>query len=155
MTPEQSLKQLRDWEKQLKIASKASVDVGIIGDKVGGTVYEGGQTILEVGAQHEYGAGVPQRSFIRLPFEVKKNDLAKYIKVMYASIMNGKRNTSDALGLVGVKANNIVIDAFETGGFGMWPPLSLDTIEAKGSSQILVDTGVLRRSVTWRVNNAT
>ena len=42
-------------------------------------------------------------------------------------------------------------EAFETGGFGAWEPIKEATSSRKGSSQILIDSSQLRRSVISKV----
>jgi len=53
--------------------------------------------------------------------------------------------------LIGVKAQSISQGAFTTKGYGQWQELSPKTVEKKGSSQILIDTGTLRNSITYQV----
>ena len=55
------------------------------------------------------------------------------------------------LELVGIYGESIVQEAFETGGFGAWEPIKEATANRKGSSQILIDSSQLRRSVISKV----
>ena len=48
---------------------------------------------------------------------------------------------------VGLAAMEDVEDRFNTKGYGTWVPLSPITIARKGSSEILIDTGNMRKSV--------
>ena len=50
--------------------------------------------------------------------------------------------------LLGIAGEAIVQQAFETSGDGTWPPNAPSTIAAKGSSQPLIDTAQLRKSVS-------
>lgn len=50
--------------------------------------------------------------------------------------------------LLGVAAEAIVQEAFETGGFGLWQKNAQSTIDAKGSSAPLINTAQLRKSVS-------
>jgi len=59
MTPEQMLENTTAYLKNLEKAKRGHVAVGLPSEEVGGTVYADGQTVTQVGAQHEYGAGVP------------------------------------------------------------------------------------------------
>jgi phage gpG-like protein len=118
---------------------------------------DGDLTNSEIGVVHEYGTksgNIPSRSFLRMPLEVKSKDFVKGIgnsKMVKDAIARG--DYKRVYELMGAKAEQIVDDAFATGGFGMWPPLKPETIAAKGSAGILKDTQQLRRSVTSDVKN--
>ncbi len=67
-----------------------------------------------MGAQHEYGAGVPRRSFLRTPFAVKKDDMDKAIAKQFEDVFKRGKKAEQALGLIGTVAVNIVKGAFLT-----------------------------------------
>jgi len=56
-----------------------------------------------------------------------------------------------ALGRVGLAARNISVGAFRSKGYGAWPDIERSTKDAKGSSGVLIDTGILRNAITWVV----
>ena len=151
MTPEQMLENTGAYLKNLEKAKRGHVAVGLPSEEVGGTVYADGQTVAQVGAQHEYGAGVPRRSFLRTPFAVKKDDMDKAIAKQFEDVFQRGKTAEKALGLIGTVAVNISKGAFTTRGYGEWPDITDDTKEAKGSSQVLIDTGTLRNSITYVV----
>jgi len=157
-TPEQFFDDLAEYKRQLDAAKRMHVAVGLPVEKVGGAVYDNpGMTVIRLGAIHEYGMGhMPRRSFLRQPFDLKRDQLSKVLVKAFKLVAEGKYSAKDALELVGVKAMDISQEAFETKGFGLWPELSPDTIEAKlekGSNpaQILIDTGTLKNSITYEV----
>ena len=151
MTPEQMLENTGAYLKNLEIAKRGYVAVGLPAEEVGGTVYDDGQTVAQVGAQHEYGAGVPRRSFLRTPFDIKKDDLDKAIAKQFEDVFKRGKKAEQALGLIGTVAVNISKGAFTSRGYGEWPDISAATKEDKGSSQVLIDTGTLRNSITYVV----
>ena len=151
MTPEQMLKNTGAYLKNLEKAKRGHVAVGLPAEEVGGTVYDDGQTVAQVGAQHEFGAGVPRRSFLRTPFSAKKDELETAIAKQFADVFQRGKKTEQALGLIGTVAVNISKGAFTTRGYGEWPDISAATKEDKGSSQVLIDTGTLRNSITYVV----
>ena len=151
MKPEKALEQTTSYLKNLQEASKRYVAVGLPRENVGSEVYSSGKTILEVGASHEYGAGVPMRSFLRMPFDVEDKKISAEIGKQFKKVFDGNRSVEKALGLIGAMARNIVIMAFKTGGFGQWKDITQTTKELKGSSKILIDSGTLRNSITWVV----
>ena len=151
MTPEQMLENTGAYLKNLEKAKRGYIAVGLPSEEVGGTVYDNGQTVAQVGAQHEYGAGVPRRSFLRTPFAVKKDDMDKAIAKQFEDVFNRGKKAEQALGLVGKVAVNIVKGAFLTGGYGEWPDITDATKAAKDSTRILVDNKTLSGSITYVV----
>lgn len=139
-----------------KLSKKIYVDVGILGSEVNP---ETGITIAGIGAVHEFGtdkAGrgksttIPERSFLRMPIETKSDDIEAFAsKGLDKNLADG--NIRRIFEQVGKGAEAVIQDAFETGGFGTWPELAQSTIDAKGSSGILIDTGLLRKSITSKV----
>lgn len=162
MTPEAMLKKTSKLFSELKKAESMSVVVGLPRGKAAGKVYtltaesrgakEKNTTVLAVGAAHEYGVGnTPRRSFLHMPFVVKKKDMSRQIATQFKAVVASSFSAEKALGRVGYAARNIVLEAFKTGGFGQWPALSSKTVQEKGSSKILIDTGILRGSITSEV----
>ncbi|MBE0469590.1 MAG: hypothetical protein IBX55_08820 [Methyloprofundus sp.] len=154
ISPEQLLQQLRSFEAALREAKTKEVAVGVIGNTT--SVYQHGQNVLDVAGAHEFGKGrMPARSFLRMPFNNKRNEIDAAILTQFRRVADGRASVQQALGLVGVTARNISIEAFETGGFGQWQDISAETKATKGSDTILWDTGKLVGSVTWAVRDAT
>lgn len=137
-------------------------------------------TVLEVGIWHEYGTKtVPMRSFLRGPFEEKQAEMDKAIAAQFKLVLDSDLDVDVALGRVGLTARNISVGAFKTQGYGEWPALSPITIELRrsggarngrdvgnaakavksafwtppieGATKVLIDTGILRNSITWVV----
>ena len=59
-----------------------------------------------------------------------------------------QKNYKEMFKLLGEKGRAIVIQAFETGGFGQWPDIAQSTKDAKGSSAILVDSAQLKNAIS-------
>lgn len=102
------------------------------------------------GVTEAHNITIPQRSFLRVPFQIKADELNDFTAKQFAKVFEGE-DVEKVLGLIGVKATNISREAFTTQGFGTWPANKSDTVREKGSSQPLVDTGTLRNSITWSV----
>jgi hypothetical protein len=147
------------------------VTVGVHGDD-GGQSHEGGSgfardgaqsssglTVAEIGGFHEFGVspfqlrsgaahpGIPQRSFIRAWFDESQPFIAETLQSQLKLVVAGK--------LTAEKAGERIALAFEGSvkqriARGIPPPLSPVTIEAKGSSKALIDTGQLRAAVRGR-----
>lgn len=153
--PVQMLKRTTDFAAALGAARKKAVFVGLPKDKVGSKIYGDGMTVIRVGAIHEYGApqqSIPQRSFLRVPFAVKRRELNKAIAQQFEAMAEG-RDVNVAFGRIGALATNVSKGAFTSLGYGSWSPIRPDTIKRKGSSQTLIDTGILRSSITWVVRD--
>ena len=143
------LSQLRDLTKQIKIATTHEVNIGIAQD-IG--QYPNGEKIVDVGRRHEFGIGVPRRSFLRMPFIVEQKTIDKAIATSWKKITDGKSTALKEFGILGIVGQNISKDAFATGGFGKWEKLKPATVKAKGSDEILLDTSKLVQSITnWVV----
>lgn len=136
---------VRELAKQMKIATTHEVNIGIAQD-VG--QYSNGEKIVDVGRKHEFGIGVPRRSFLRMPFIVKQKTIDKAIVTSWKKITDGKSTALKEFGILGIIGQNISKDAFATGGFGKWEKLKPATEKAKGSDEILIDTGKLVQSIT-------
>ena len=147
-----NLAELNAYLENLEKAKRGGVRVGLPQEDVGGEVYPNGASIIEVGAAHEYGFGVPQRSFLRLPFNVNAQAMNDAIAAKFQEVHEDGLDAGKALGQIGAIATNYVKDSFTTGGFGQWQDISEATKEAKGSSQILIDRGILRASISWVVD---
>jgi hypothetical protein len=158
LTPAQMIKYTTDMAYALDAAKKRAVFVGLPKDKVGSKVYGDGMTVIRNGAIHEFGApqqSVPQRSFLRVPFRTKQQQVNDGIADQFQRLTSGKISAEVALGRVGVIATNVSKGAFTSKGYGTWPDISSETKARKGSSQVMIDTGVLRGSITWVVRDAT
>ena len=154
------LKVSKNYEKTLKEFQKKYVVVGILkeNDNVSQGAYAKGVTVVEVGASHEFGIEhLPKRSFLRVPFNIEKNKINNLIDNEFDKLFNQNKSTLNiSLNKIGILATNISKKAFTSSGYGTWQPLSKKTILKKtkgkgGNTQILIDTGVLRNSISWQV----
>ena len=142
-----------------ELGKQISVKVGILGSDGSKQAKNddnelGKITMATLGAIHEFGstkANIPARSFIQMPLERKfKQELSrnKGFKQALKELDITKLNNE-----AGLTATVVINDAFASGGFGEWTPLKPETIRRKGSDGILIDTGDLRRSISYEVAN--
>lgn len=131
--------------------------VGILGGK---NQRKGRATNAVVGAAHEFGAparGLPQRSFLRMPLALKLNeqlqDRGAFDNVAAKHVIEAK-SLKPWMKKVGLSAVAVILDAFDSSGFGNWPSLKQSTMNKKKTKQILVETQQLRDSITSRVVDA-
>lgn len=111
-------------------------------------------TNAEVGFIHEMGSPahhIPQRSFLRMPLTMKSNEIirdAELGRTFKETVDGNEKAMLERLGIACVKWIEL---AFASRGFGQWLPDSLITALKKGSSEPLIDTAQLRRSITYAV----
>lgn len=138
--------------KQLLKAMKGTIPVARVGVLGGNGNRTDAVTNADVGAAHEFGTDkLPVRSFLREPITDNLN------KRLQEAGAFDKQNLNEVIRIgsllpwlqkVAVVANGIVLEAFDTGGFGKWKP---SDFSKKKNHQTLVETQQLRNSITWDV----
>lgn len=158
MTPAEVLTLVQKQLKAMERATNAIIKVGLPESETATSkAYKSdgdasAPTVLEVGIWHEYGTQfVPMRSFLRAPFIEKQSEIKSLIDGQFKLVLEKGLDIEVALGRVGLGARNISVGAFKTQGYGTWQDIEQSTKDAKGSSGILIDTGLLRNSITWVV----
>lgn len=147
-----NLQSLQGYEAELRKLKRTKIAVGLIESTAGSRVYPNGISVVQVGAIHEFGAGaIPQRSFLRAPFDIKKEEINNQIRTGIENVQEGRSTAERELNRAGTLAVNICKNAFPTSGYGTWEPLSQETIDRKGSSLPLKDTGLLNGSIAYEV----
>lgn len=115
-------------------------------------------TVAALAMIHEYGLGVPERSFIRSYFDIAQHDLRRLIldlggKLIVARTRAGKPITDSdrrkLLGIVGAKMVGDIQKRISSGA--IVPSLNPATVKRKGSSVPLIDTGQLRSAISFLV----
>lgn len=141
---------LEDLQKRMKDArGRSVVKVGIQETAGSHKESEGGLSVADVGSFHEFGTDtIPQRSFIRAPIQDNKADLQTLQRKLLKEVMLGGKSTGEALALIGEKAQSDMIAAINA---GIEPGLEQSTIDAKGSSTPLIDSGQLKQSIRYKV----
>ncbi len=112
-----------------------------------------GKSNIAIGADHEFGRpdiGLPMRSWLRLPFFLKKKNIED---VAQTALLDGlkKKSMKSFYDKIAAECLHIVRGAFATGGYGNWQQLSNQTIAIKGNDTILRDTDQLMNTVESRV----
>jgi hypothetical protein len=124
--------------------------VGILAEKTSRSGSDkSAPTNAEIGAAHEFGtANLPRRSFLRMPIAMK---LEKYMDESGAFSDDAlKRVIKEGSILtwikkMGIVAEAVVQDAFNTGGFGQWKPSIMTN---KKTKMTLIETKQLRDAIT-------
>lgn len=103
-------------------------------------------TVSALAAIHEYGLGVPERSFLRAWFDQNANKIRLAINVMAQAIGAGRLTREQAMAQLGLK---FVGEIQARIARNIPPPLAQKTIDRKGSSVPLIDSGVLRSWISY------
>ena len=101
---------------------------------------------------------IPARSFLQMPL-TKKNAVISELKKQLDTkdledIISYFGKTGDLMTLavmLGASAVEVVMQAFDTSGWGQWKPDSPFTIAMKGSANPLQDKGNLQGAITFEV----
>lgn len=102
---------------------------------------------------HEFGGGnVPERSFLRSTLAANKSNYETLVGKLTKAVVENRIDLHQALGLLGEKVVSDVRDRIERDDLGV--PLAQSTIDRKGSSVPLIDTGQLRNSITYEVRRS-
>lgn len=128
-----------------------SVKIGVLGGKNARSKGPG-HSNAEIGAKHEFGdEGLPIRSFLRMPIT---NELGKYLEKSGAFTKEALDQVIAVGSLqawiekVGISGVAVVLEAFNTGGYGAWKPSNMALKETK---QTLVETQQLKDSISYEV----
>ncbi len=113
-------------------------------------LHEGSElTVADVGTIHEFGLGVPQRSFIRGWYDENQAENTRIVSILQKQVLRGEVTQQVALARFGLKCvgdiQRRIVD-------GIPPALAPSTIAKKGSSTPLVDTGQLKASISSEVS---
>ena len=117
---------LNQLAKSLRV--KKTVQVGIFGND--NARDEGKETNSSIGFRHEFGVGVPQRSFLRMPITAKKGKITDTV----ARRMTAEQYKVEPLELfnnIGSACLRVIADSFASNGFGTWPALAYSTLMAR------------------------
>jgi hypothetical protein len=124
--------------------------VGILGSHAARTE-DAGLDNATLGIIQMFGSitkNIPPRDFLYMPVQSHAKEITQEMASSSVKKAVESGNIKKVYDLLGVAALQWVLKAFETAGFGQWPPNSPRTIAQKKSAQPLIDTGQLRRAQT-------
>jgi|WetSurMetagenome_2_1015567.scaffolds.fasta_scaffold23242_5 hypothetical protein len=138
----------RESVLKVGILARGSEDKQIREDD--GHVTTSGTTVEEVATAHEFGVEglIPERSFIRGWYDENRDKNLEAFRRLLAKVLRGELTYAQmwnqlGLWMVGKIQNRIVA--------GIEPALNQSTIDRKGSSTPLIDTGQLKASITYEI----
>ena len=131
----------------LRLRTPAHIDVGVFASS--GAHGGDGASTLDIANYNEFGTeSIPARSFIRAWFDEGEAKLRTDLSTLMRSVAAGKRTRAQVLELLGQRMVGQVQERISA---GIDPPNADSTKQQKRSSTPLIDTGVLRSSITYRV----
>lgn len=125
------------------------VNVGIIGGE-----QQDGMSLASIGSVQEFGLitrNIPKRSFIKEPLLAHLGERIKRQKNKIRQYLFVDKKIDEAYNLMGNTAVSIIIQSFRNKNDGQWAPNAPSTIKKKGLDNPLIDTGRLRRSITYEL----
>lgn len=135
--------------KKLLDGPLPEINVGVLADK---NSRDDSNTNAAIGAKHEFGEdGLPIRSFLRMPMYtryVQAVEKSQFFNKPIVDQVIAEKSFLPIMKKFGIIAEGVVLDAFETGGFGQWKP---SIMEFKKTKQTLVETTQLERSISSEV----
>lgn len=153
---------LRTLQRQVGELPARKVQVGLFADTAG-RVADPGRIDHNptLGAVHEFGLAftvvgnkrtvtIPERSFLRMPLSLYFGPALMAQAQGLLRVLR-EQGVKRFLGLIGAIGEDVVQEAFATGGWGSWPKLAPSTVAAKHSSAILIESSQLRKAVSSRV----
>ncbi len=133
--------------RTLEKLKKKKLTIGVHGD-VGGDIFD--RAIWnEFGTQDKDGNKlIPERSFIRAGYDSEKKNIEKDVKKLINKVIAREITADVAMNLIGSttvgRIQEFAVDLRE-------PPNAQATIDAKGSSNPLVDTGQMIGSIDYKI----
>ena len=116
-----------------------------VGVQAGSKEQDGVTDLVTVAAANEFGTNtIPERSFIRSTFEENKTELAAVSAAEVKAIVEGRKTVDTSLSLIGLLHTGQIQAKIHS---NIPPPNAEATIERKGSSVTLIDSGQLVQSI--------
>lgn len=137
------------YKAALKLLSSTEVTVGIH-ESEGSQQHDGADlTVRELAEIHEFGQGVPERSFIRAWHDANADEARKVLRDQLRVAVKRREPLQVGLERFALWAQADVQKFISAGN--VKPELADSTKDRKGSSIPLIDTGVLRSAILGKV----
>ena len=141
------LERIRKAEKQVAAVGFPRGKAGL-----GNPHYENGASILQVAIWNNFGTSkIPSRPFMKMATKQIQAVSSPIIQAVIAKINAGKTDGKKELEILAIQAQGIIQTTITDGGFA---PNAPSTIAAKkGSEQPLIDSGDMRKAVTYVIRD--
>ncbi len=125
----------------------------LIGLPAGTGSYEDGAPIAVIAAVQEFGSAdgrIPERSFLRVPLRQNAETFQAIWRAQVPKVVEGELSMHQVMSQLGARAVAVSQEAISE---GIAPENAESTKKRKGSSKPLIDTGQLRQSITYIVED--
>jgi len=137
----------KEIKSQFPKIDKAVVKTGIQSD----AGENDGVSIAEYAAFNEFGTRtIDERPFMRKTFDDNLANYNKLIERLFKGMLGGKLDAKMAFKILGQQTEDDMKNTIMTGNF---KSNSDYTVAKKGSSRPLIDTGTMRNSIRYEVEN--
>lgn len=136
--------------EELAKMERMEILVGLQND---GAASPDGVLVAHYGAVNEFGTRnghVPERSFMRSTFDESIDKLNRMRARIVEGVYAGKMDADRGAGLLGLQHQQ---DIQAKIGSNVPPPNAPSTVRGKGSSRTLIDSGTMRQSIRWVVED--
>lgn len=147
-------KKWQELKRKIPSIKNAAVTVGIQSD-AGSDDDEDSTPLAAIAFWNEqgtdgggWGGPIPERPFMRDTFDQQKDKWGRAADTAISAILSGKFDPERAFGVLGQMSEDDIKAAITNGD---WVKNSEATIELKGSSQPLIDTGAMRQAIRYEV----
>lgn len=141
----------KELVKRCSMADRV-IDVGILEADAEKRDGNKGASIVDVATWAEFGTATePERSFLRAFFDQENERCREALAKLLAKVADGKLTQEQALDQFGLWAVGQIQKRIAE---GIAPENAPSTIEAKGSSTPLINEGIMRSAVSFRVEKA-
>lgn len=142
-----------DFVKSMKEASGSYVAIGLHSDA---GQYPDGTSVVQVGLWNEFGTeNIPERAWMRSTIDENMEQLNQMRDKLLGEVTEGKTTVKHALEQLGFRIQTLLQNKIKS---NMPPPNAPSTVEHKRHEGVaprtLIETGLLLRSVTYKVYNA-
>lgn len=139
--------------KEMELMKKSYVTIGITEEAGHYTDGVNPPLVVEVALWNEFGTkNIPERSFFRTAIDENESQINNWREELLEGIMTGKLTTEKALNTIGFRIQTLIQNKIKS---NVPPPLADSTVAQKKhdgvAPQTLIDTGLMLRSVTYKV----
>lgn len=159
---------LKELKKRAQAIARKKVAIGFPKGKLNAPHYEPkgnepGPSIIDVAIWNNFGLGVPRRDFMTPATQKWEPFCEETVESLKEDIISGKINIDDVLGTLGQKGASLIANAIEElkdppnapvtihGGLVRTKSGEMIEIKGKGSANPLIDSGDMRRAVTYEI----
>lgn len=138
----------RGWKKSRKAVKSRKDKYTTVGIHMDRAARSDAANNLMLAMAHEFGLGVPERSWLRDTIDANQAVYVAFINKLAGQVLLGRITQKQAVMLLGAK---VQADMKNRIAAGISPPNTDATIARKGSSTPLIDTGQLINAIDFEV----